>query len=399
MIYFTDEDTSIIHEKQRDPLGFQSIWSYYASKVIKNITTVSNDFKGFREVLLCLDICNSYKEEKNSGLNDTVLMNYYILCFEQLFIYSMIEDNKSDGIAGGDAGTKKFKEMKDKLEISKDKTILVNQIGLGYYGRYKSPLHNMGLIDGKSRMQIKHEEVRKLFGDSYDTVKNNMYDFFSAYEKNDYKLAFKGFKGKEKLRKAICGNLREGEYDFWMEKFEISTNPLMQLCYYTEGDEDNCDKSIFHKVFDDYEPKSKDVQNILELEPYIRCIEKVFYMMLNSASFKEMTEKLGSLKEYQNRYDKFIKIEFKSDSSALRRRFSMLQKCNPYNIDYLENVYLYHKFVCEQKNRGRWLDVNESGVIQSFSKGKDNIDIYSWERNYYLASLKGIKKDLEKLNA
>ncbi|MCR5208992.1 MAG: hypothetical protein K6C99_02130 [Lachnospiraceae bacterium] len=53
-IFFTKYDEDIVGDSKRDPLGLQPIWSYFGSRVIKNITMVSDDFHGFREVLLCL---------------------------------------------------------------------------------------------------------------------------------------------------------------------------------------------------------------------------------------------------------------------------------------------------------------------------------------------------------
>ena len=144
-IYYSEFDKDIVGESRRDPLGFQPIWSYFGSQVIKNITTVSNDIRGFREVLLCLEICSDYQNKHGGELKE------YILLFEQLFIFTMIYYKHTDGIIGGENGKRKYSEN---YIISSDpkNTILVSEISLGYYGRYKTPLVNMGIIDQSSHI-------------------------------------------------------------------------------------------------------------------------------------------------------------------------------------------------------------------------------------------------------
>ena len=57
-LFFTKKDEDISGTAQRDPLGLQPIWSFYGRQVINHLTTISTSIHGFREVLLCLSICN-----------------------------------------------------------------------------------------------------------------------------------------------------------------------------------------------------------------------------------------------------------------------------------------------------------------------------------------------------
>ena len=88
-IFFTQKDNDISGSSQRDPLGLQPIWSFYGRQVINHLTTISTNIHGFREVLLCLSICN----ELNGIKKD---LSYYdlILLFEQLFIYTSISKSR-----------------------------------------------------------------------------------------------------------------------------------------------------------------------------------------------------------------------------------------------------------------------------------------------------------------
>ncbi len=105
-IYFTEYDERITGESKRDPLGLQPIWGYFGSRVIKNLTTVSNDIRGFRETLLCLSIardCVNLLGEDDKKC---------ILLFEQLFIYTMIEAGQADGVIGSNNGSKRLKNIR-----------------------------------------------------------------------------------------------------------------------------------------------------------------------------------------------------------------------------------------------------------------------------------------------
>ena len=84
-VYFTEKDDDISGTSQRDPLGLQPIWSFYGRQVINHLTTISTNIHGFREVLLCLSICNEV-----NGINQNLTYADLILLFEQLFIYTAI---------------------------------------------------------------------------------------------------------------------------------------------------------------------------------------------------------------------------------------------------------------------------------------------------------------------
>lgn len=65
-VVFTQKDEEISGTALRDPLGLQPIWSYYGRKLVNHLTTISTSIYGFREVLLCLSICNAVREKIKS---------------------------------------------------------------------------------------------------------------------------------------------------------------------------------------------------------------------------------------------------------------------------------------------------------------------------------------------
>ena len=75
---------------------------------------------------------------------------------------------------------------------------------------------------------------------------------------------------------------------------------------------------------------------------------------------------------------------------------SFLRKnCNPNLGDYITNIILYHKSVCEQKRSSTWVDFESDGKLQTFvESGNNTINIDNWNRDYYLSSLKSIKSEI-----
>lgn len=387
-IFFTEKDDGVFNENKRDPLGFQPIWSYFGSKVINNLTTVSDDFRGFREALLCLDLVNDYCHIRKNG--DRRNLKSYVLAFEQLFMYSIIEhdkDNKYEKVLGSD----NWKKKKPKV-LSVRNTILSNQINLGYYGRYKTPLYNMKILNDESdiEQEIK-KEIPDLYGDSYEKIKEGIFDFFEKLEVKSFELPYNKFQPVLEMQNAICGNLREGEYEFWKTKLNVTDEYPIVKAFYESEDEDpqTLIESIYNKTSD------TELSEIISMEYYMLCIERVFYLMLNCESIDKVREKLGDIENHRKRYNNIKDIKMNDVSNSLRCRFEELKKCNPYEEDYIYNIYEYHKVVSEQKRKDKWLDVND-GCIQGFGNIGE-VDINRWNRGYYIYSLKSIKKKLEEL--
>lgn len=392
-IYFTSKDDSISGTSQRDPLGLQPIWSYYGRKVINHLTTISTTIHGFREVLLCLSICNEIKDCKKD-----ITFKDLILLFEQLFIYTAISKEKKEGILGADNGSVKYEKEKGNPTISsKDsETILVREISLGYYGRYKTPLVTMGIINNKSEVIISLQQIKELFKDSYSEILSD----FEKFVKSDNR-SFYSFQGTEKLFEAVFGSFRETEKDFWLNRlyeYGGKKNVLTEECYEEIPNESNDNiRTIARNLFNSI-PETKEVANILFLEPYLRCLEEVFYKAINSKSISALKQFLTSekLQIYKERYEKFCLIERPVDTSDLliNRIDLLINDCKPTLDNYVEKVLEYHRIVCAQKKSSVWVE-NSNGNLQSFvSVDNENIDLSEWGRDYYLSSLKSIKAEI-----
>lgn len=390
-IYFTEYDETITGTTLRDPLGLQPIWSYYGRQAICHLTTISNDIRGFREVLLCLAIC---QDCINRGRKDAP--QDLILLFEQLFIYSMIEKGKSEGIIGRDNGLKRYRNERENPKISSDDTILKSQISAGYYGRYKMPMNTMGIIGSDGELLDGIDVIKlELYGSNlYNTIQTAFEGFLNSKNRH-----FQQFSAADELIDAVAGKLRPGEKDFWLEKLQVKGPEKCELMnrLYREVNSYSSAEVFFNK-FQDY----SEVNDILRLEPFFRCLEYVFYKALLSRNIQEIEIDDRTLKEHMRRYDDFLSVSPTKDISEgiLKKRLDFLkEKCSPESGDYIRNIIEYHTIVCDQKKNSVWLEIDANDNIQSFMNIDVNTEeiLKTWGRDYYLASLRSIKCGIKEL--
>lgn len=397
-IYFTEYDEKIVGESRRDPLGLQPIWSFFGSRVIKNITIVSNDLRGFREVLLCLAICGEY-QQLHGGL-----LKEYILLFEQLFIYSMIEVGDTEGIIGGENGARRYSArsgMNPYISGNPNDeigTILASEISLGYYGRYKNPLMNMGIIDQSSHIKPLSVDVRSLYGDCYTDVSQA---FARFTKRQNHRWNNFDQEGRAALRKAVCGNFRENEEEFWLNKLKNydekkkKHDELMEECFRLLPSK--LAESPYSSWLDFYSKlyettNDSKVRDVINIELYIACVENVFYDMLNSRTTDDVV--IDDISYFRRCYDN-VKDMKTNISSDMNLRFQELVKqCNPYE-DAVHGIYEYHKFVSKQKRSSTWLEVGEEHDIHTFTPDRIGDNSNMKRRNYYASPLQSIKEGFE----
>ncbi len=395
-IYFTEYDKNIAGESMRDPLGLQPIWAYFGSRVIKNITTVSNDIRGFRETLLCLSIARDCVGSYGGMLKE------YVLLFEQLFIYTMIENKQPEGIIGSDNGRARLSISDNPVITWKSDqppgTILASQISLGYYGRYKTPLINMGIIDDHSCIRPLSVDIEGLYGNDYLIAKES---FISFLKKRNHRFMDFDRKGRNALINCVCGSFRPCEKKFWFRVINSNnlrdheSDPLMEVCrniiedyYEWPGPE------IFYK--DLYkESGSIDVENILKIEPFLTCVEYVFYNLLNSRSLDDV--KLPKERLFKDCYVEAKTVEAEG-SDVLRNRFSkLIAECGTYD-KLAQGILNYHRFVCKQKQSSVWADVSKDRIIHTFVHDDCLDDYTTWNRDYYAVAYRNIVNGIEAID-
>lgn len=391
-IFFTEYDKNITGTSMRDPLGLQPIWSYYGRKIVNHLTTISTDIRGFREVLLCLSICSDCKNKhKSETYKDLILL------FEQLFVYSAIDHGIIEGIIGADNGASKFNHNGKNPLISSNsgETILVREISSGYYGRYKTPLNTMKVINADSSV-VQSVDFVSLYGSKLYNKILEAFDSFVTLNKSD--RYYKKFTALNEIFEAVCGKFRIGEREFWIEKLQIDgieKLELMQSCYELV-EEDRSYKSVFDEL-----QTAEEVKDVERLEPFLRCMESVFYQTLAAKNVDNIVIDEKALNEHKQRYDEFVKMSDAKDANSdlLYQRMKFIREnCSPYKTDYIKKVIDYHKLVCNQKRSSAWLELDTSGNVQAFVQPDIVINIDDWGRDYYMSSLFSIKRGIKDLS-
>lgn len=328
------------------------------------------------------------RKRKNQKLEYSDL----ILLFEQLFIYTSITNGKTEGILGADNGSAKFKANNGNPVISVKDTILVREISLGYYGRYKTPLLTMNILNNKSELQLEEKEIKEYYGEArYNEILNAFESFISSSNKR-----FEKFSAQKALYAAVFGKFRKMEFEFWIKRlYELDGEEkyLMKLCY------ENINKFESPQDFlhSSLPAERKEVSDILELEPFLRCVEEVFYAALSAKTVKDV--RINNISEHIKRYNDFCLVSTfkKSISNTLfnSRMNFIKENCSPDRNDYVHNVIEYHKLVCRQKKSSNWIEIDSQGHLQAFVYFDNiEIDIDKWGRDYYLNSLKSIKNEM-----
>ena len=141
-----------------------------------------------------------------------------------------------------------------------------------------------------------------------------------------------------------------------------------------------------------------EVENIIKLEPFLRCLEEVFFKVMSSKDISYI--KINNINEHKKRYDEFCKISNCSDSQLFNVRIKYLKEnCSPDSENYIKNIIKYHELVCKQKKSSVWVDLDTVGRLKSFVNVNDvAIDINQWGRDYYFSSLQSVKAEIEEFS-
>ena len=142
MPFFTDYSPNLKAKGSVDPLGFEALWSQQGRRIIKNLTTITDDFYEFQTTLCGLALAEQYCE------GDTKKQLEIFLRFEQLCAYARSRDSEVS-VRGT---TRVRKAMPDKIIIDPEQgQILSNQKQYGLWGLYTVALRNTGWVEHDSR--------------------------------------------------------------------------------------------------------------------------------------------------------------------------------------------------------------------------------------------------------
>ncbi|HRJ53068.1 MAG TPA: hypothetical protein PLE99_09885 [Candidatus Thiothrix moscowensis] len=168
--FFTDHDSSITGTSTLDPLGLRVIWQGLGQQIFHNmVSSIANDVRNYtlslflhsvvKEVSNRCDFHSQKQKEYWGTPNSLEFKQRLFILLENLYIRSFVshkEDNQLEVSTTGVLGIRKGVELSatpakigKTMRLAKQKSeILTNQLSLGVLGRYKTPLVNMGFLDG-----------------------------------------------------------------------------------------------------------------------------------------------------------------------------------------------------------------------------------------------------------
>jgi hypothetical protein len=137
MPFLTEVDDRAAVKGSRDPLGVVPIWSRFGREVVGNLTTVTNNVRGFTTLLLGLYFAEEVQQAERDA---TLSILDLFLKFEQIAGYARVRHNSDRSVRGLRRISARLSERK-RMSISVDAAdqILSNQKVYGLWGLFSMP--------------------------------------------------------------------------------------------------------------------------------------------------------------------------------------------------------------------------------------------------------------------
>ena len=305
--FLTIKDTDIERYIQRDPLRQQSIWSNLARKLYPNITSVTDDIKGFIITALGLKVIDKLEKYNNIAFTPKE-KNDIKIKYEMIIIYILVEynikKNKNIKFLGDNNGMKLYTTAKNNNPIiSAEKEILVGQESSGYIGRYNSKTE-----------KLKDKILDITFNNSYD--KQKLIDSFFDILKNNNVIHYKDIKDDIKNTIINILQVKDNQKEKYLNTLGIISKEekyLNNIYEILKNDNSLNIKEIFSN-----NNSNETIKNILALEPFLTYLNNIFYTLLkqdnlnNLENNNELNKMVDELKDYynKNKLDFFFKEDY-----------------------------------------------------------------------------------------
>ncbi len=416
-VFFSKIDRDIIKKIQRDPLHEQVIWTKYASELYKHINSNASDIKGYIIASLGIEVVNSIpnkeiqikKDEKRLSKK---IRNLYIE-FEEIITYMIIEKikqneengkedkfyNKDLSFIGKDNGTKLY-DKKGNPVISYKEAILVNQMYLGYVGRYRNKLNEEAFIS---------EILDKAFGKNRKDIVSKLGQALMEGEKEDNGLSYSEVKKyinenvKSKILNGIASAIDRNKN--WLETLEIKENGKDETKGYNklyeelkkaiENDEKIISiEDIIKKLLkeNDLEENLRvKLDKICKVESFLVALDNVFYDILEKRDIKKVDKEL--VKKLRYEYEKLeenIIFDLKKQYSNLM--FEMEKKEENYD-EIIKAIIKDHKILEERNDKRPWIEIDKKdNIIRNHNLEKEINE--EWNHHYYIDIVQNIIRSL-----
>jgi len=166
MPFLTDIDSRAAVKGSRDPLGIQSIWTYFGRKLVGNLTYAASSVRDYTVTILGYHFA---RQAADAGCTDGDLAVF--LKWEQLAAYARALTDRNATFRGIERVRKTLDEG-SAVRLSADRAwqILANQKIYGLWGLYTVPATASSLLEGEptrptpTAMELIEKEYLPIFG-------------------------------------------------------------------------------------------------------------------------------------------------------------------------------------------------------------------------------------------
>ena len=416
-VFFSKIDRDIIKKIQRDPLHEQVIWTKYASELYKHINSNASDIKGYIIASLGIEVVNSIPNKeiqikRGEKRLSRKIRNLYIE-FEEIITYMMIEKikenegngkkdkfyNKDLSFIGKDNGTKLY-DKKGNPFISYKEAILVNQMYLGYVGRYRNKLNEEAFIS---------EILDKAFGKNRKDIVSKLGQALMEVEKEDNGLSY------SELRKYINGTVRSkilngiasaiDRNKNWLETLEIKENGNERTKGYNklyeklkkaiESDEKIISiEDIIKKLLKENDLEGNlrvKLDKICKVESFLVALDNVFNDILEKRDIKKADKNLVKKLKYEyGKLKENIIFDLKKQYNNLMVE---LEKKEENYDEIIKAIIKDHKILEERNGKRPWIEIDKKDNITRNHNVEKEIN-EEWNHYYYIDIVQNIIRSL-----
>lgn len=432
---FTEYNSNLINQIDRDPLGFQQIWTHFGQKIFESKTTsVATDIRNYTINLLHHNVIRQLPEKSTTFWNVVSQSNYKegieksIILLEMMLAHSRVvsaeEWTEPKGILGTSMAFKRWNSSIDVIDLesslsdpvwgssNKNKSfemLLVRQTSLGINGRYKGPFMKMSFFNSDYKYNDYAEQWNKIDEaiNSYPLLKELQESIFKSLKGMKKTVSFSSSslwcKAYENAFKSheITANF---SFKFWPEHLGFKTGAAKAifdiLINNISSQKDLSAKQIFEiakKNINSIEADDiKHVQDILDLEPILAQLDVIFKLLLK-AQEPEMNINNNIIKQVKS-----YKIPLNSPE-----RLKFLIELIVENKDIVDSLLKHHEKVMNERGNMPWMRKLKNGDLKIYLNGENQNNIEdlkkylnstekTWIHPYYIPSMKDITSGMTK---
>jgi hypothetical protein len=453
--YLTQFDESLSGASYIDPVGTLVIWSAFGRQIFGNrINSISNDVRNYTLNLFHHFLVRSLVNDDAAVLSRSLQKKYQdkdtlhfkqacLIFLENLFVYSIVEHEKMDGVAPGGvigiSNARKNWEADDGRPVLKfthepGAQILVRQLGLGVSGRYKSPLMDIGFFDSSYNYNKPVFHARWAAADAFikdghgplRELAHMLYAFLkecAATLSDGGELSFADAVPRE-LTTAyatvfaspfVVGGYARG---FWLAQTELDSGAAGALLTVleTERDTELAPRDMLERALrGPLEPADQArLQDIMRLEPFLADCALLFNLMA-----AERTHTLADVARQWQRFgrddDRLPQLAHEVQSHPLlpavkgsaagQRLIELRNVANGGDLgQQIRGLSDYHARVMRSRGQASWLSVENDGTIMVSARTMRRPTPESWlpgtwYNEYYLPQFRSFVNGLRGVGA